>query len=175
MISARTLMWAMQCSPHNLTQSQCIKQGTWLLTRPCRPAGPIVQQCVLTHSHQACQDGRAVVYPTKGPAALYHKFSRGASTVAHAAPDGSANAAPAVLVLGGGVVGLTTAVRLLEAMPGLDVTLVAEKFMGDTTSNGAAGVWQPYKLSDTPPELVHRCVEVRARFCGCMCCIPQHG
>nr|XP_053637782.1 D-aspartate oxidase-like isoform X2 [Cherax quadricarinatus] len=49
-------------------------------------------------------------------------------------------------VVGGGVVGLTTATLLQEALTGQEavrVTVVADKFLTDTTSDGAAGVFIP--------------------------------
>lgn len=53
----------------------------------------------------------------------------------------SASAAPTrVAVLGAGVIGLTSALRLLEEVPGLDsVTVIAEKWGRETTSDGAGG------------------------------------
>jgi D-amino-acid oxidase len=48
-----------------------------------------------------------------------------------------------VLVIGGGVSGLTTGVRLLEA--GHSVHLWARALPPETTSNVAAAVWYPYK------------------------------
>lgn len=48
-----------------------------------------------------------------------------------------------VVVVGAGVIGLTTAVRLLER--GFDVTIVADRRQPETTSNVAAGLWYPYK------------------------------
>lgn len=59
-----------------------------------------------------------------------------------------------VTVIGAGVVGLTSALRICEELPGTKVTVIAERFDQDTTSAGAAGLWEPYKLSDTPPELI---------------------
>jgi glycine/D-amino acid oxidase-like deaminating enzyme len=51
-----------------------------------------------------------------------------------------------VCVLGAGVAGLTTAVRIAEEVPGARVQVIAEKWSGDTTTHGAAGLWQPYKV-----------------------------
>lgn len=45
-----------------------------------------------------------------------------------------------ICVLGAGVVGLTCAIQLLEALPNARVTVVAEKVEG-TTSHGAGGLW----------------------------------
>ncbi len=55
-----------------------------------------------------------------------------------------------VIVLGAGVVGLTTAVRLLEA--GCDVRVVADATNEATTSYVAAGVWFPTHVG--PPDKV---------------------
>ncbi|KAK9863509.1 hypothetical protein WJX84_004081 [Apatococcus fuscideae] len=55
-----------------------------------------------------------------------------------------------VCVLGAGVIGLTTALRTRQELPHLSVTLVAEDFGVNTTSQGSGGLWEPYKLSDTP-------------------------
>ena len=57
-----------------------------------------------------------------------------------------------VAVLGAGIIGLSTAVCLQEADPSLDITIIAEKFSPDTTSDGAAGIWSPLFLGDTPAE-----------------------
>jgi D-amino-acid oxidase len=49
-----------------------------------------------------------------------------------------------VAVVGAGVMGLTSATRLLEL--GLEVTIYAEKFWPDTTSAVAGGQWAPSKV-----------------------------
>jgi len=61
-----------------------------------------------------------------------------------------------IAVVGGGVVGLTSALRILQNVPTSKVTVVAEKFGSDTTSHGAAGVWGPYKMSNTDESLTNR-------------------
>lgn len=48
-----------------------------------------------------------------------------------------------IVVVGAGVIGLTTAVRLLER--GLKVRVVADRLDTGTTSHVAAGLWYPYK------------------------------
>lgn len=77
-------------------------------------------------------------------------------------------ATPHVVVIGAGIIGLSTAVRvqqqLLQRTPAR-VTVVAENWGIATTSHGAAGahtphtiintstagLWEPYYVSDTPP------------------------
>ena len=63
--------------------------------------------------------------------------------------------APHVCVVGAGVIGLTSALRLLEdGPPGIKVTVVAETVCGATsragllTSTGAAGLWKPFTLGE---------------------------
>ena len=59
-----------------------------------------------------------------------------------------------VCVVGAGVIGLSTALRLCQEVKGVQVTVVADTFLADTTSSGAAGLWEPYKLGSTPAELI---------------------
>ena len=47
-----------------------------------------------------------------------------------------------VCVLGAGVIGLTTALRIRQELPHLRVTLVAEDFGVNTTSHGSGGLWE---------------------------------
>ena len=46
-----------------------------------------------------------------------------------------------VCVIGAGVVGLSSAVRIQEELPHCDVTLLADRFSPDTTSDGSGGIW----------------------------------
>lgn len=48
-----------------------------------------------------------------------------------------------IAVVGAGVVGLSTAVRIQETIPRARVTLIADKFEQETTSDGAAGIFRP--------------------------------
>jgi D-amino-acid oxidase len=59
---------------------------------------------------------------------------------------------PTVTIAGAGVIGLTTALRLLEA--GAKVTIVARDLPPHTTSNVAAAFWHPYEAG--PVEAVER-------------------
>ena len=61
-----------------------------------------------------------------------------------------------ICVVGAGVIGLSTAVRLLEDWPpgSCHVTVMADAFNEDTTSDGAFGYWEPYLVGDTPQEKV---------------------
>lgn len=46
-------------------------------------------------------------------------------------------------VIGAGVQGLTTALELQTEFRNADVTILAEKFLSDTTSDVAAGIFRP--------------------------------
>eukprot|EP00794_Sanderia_malayensis_P000291 gene291-917_t len=58
-----------------------------------------------------------------------------------------------VVVIGGGVIGFSTAYVLKKRYPNVDVTLLAELFSPDTCSDIAAGIWEPFVLAETPMEL----------------------
>ena len=55
--------------------------------------------------------------------------------------------APKICVLGAGIVGLTSAVCIQDAVPGADLTLVSEAFSPHTTSDGSAGFWLPFLVN----------------------------
>ncbi|XP_072170296.1 D-aspartate oxidase-like isoform X2 [Diadema setosum] len=61
-----------------------------------------------------------------------------------------------VAVVGAGIIGVATAVNIQALCPDADVTILAEKFSPDTTSDGAAGFVQPYLVVGTPDEDVMR-------------------
>lgn len=59
-----------------------------------------------------------------------------------------------VCVIGGGVIGMSTAYRLLDEIPDVDVTIVSEDYSPNTTGDGSAGYWRPSLLADTPVEKI---------------------
>ncbi|XP_041828415.1 D-aspartate oxidase [Melanotaenia boesemani] len=61
-----------------------------------------------------------------------------------------------VVVVGAGVVGLSTAVCIAETLPFCSVTLVADKFSPDTTSDGAAGILFAAEFPNIPLERQRR-------------------
>ena len=64
---------------------------------------------------------------------------------------------PSIAVVGAGVVGLSTAVRLADALPAARVTLISSSLdFNDTTSAGAGGLWEPFRLGATDPALINR-------------------
>jgi D-amino-acid oxidase len=56
-----------------------------------------------------------------------------------------------IAVVGAGIMGLSSAVRIQEKFPDAEITIIAEKFSPNTTGDGAAGVWGPYLLGTTSP------------------------
>ncbi|MCI4382568.1 hypothetical protein PGIGA_G00016390 [Pangasianodon gigas] len=61
-----------------------------------------------------------------------------------------------VVVIGAGVVGMSTAVCIAEALPFCTVTILAEKFSPDTTSDVAAGILLPKEIPGVPLERQRR-------------------
>ena len=59
-----------------------------------------------------------------------------------------------VCVIGAGVIGVSSAVRVLDLCPGSDVTIVTDEISPNTTSDVAGGFWEPHLLGDTPVELI---------------------
>ena len=59
-----------------------------------------------------------------------------------------------IVVLGAGVVGLSTAINIQKVIPNAKVTVIADKFDEDTTTYGSGGLFVPSQseTSDTPPE-----------------------
>ena len=43
-----------------------------------------------------------------------------------------------------------------QEVGGVAVTLVADSFGRGTTSDGSGGLWEPYKLGDTPAQLINK-------------------
>ena len=59
-----------------------------------------------------------------------------------------------IVIVGGGIIGLTTGLYLKKTFKDLDdVTIVTDKITPNTTADGAAGIWGIYLLTDTPIEL----------------------
>jgi glycine/D-amino acid oxidase-like deaminating enzyme len=48
-----------------------------------------------------------------------------------------------IVILGAGIIGLVTADRLLELDPNLKLTIISEKFLKETTSDGGGGLFRP--------------------------------
>ena len=46
-----------------------------------------------------------------------------------------------VAIVGAGIMGVSTAICLQDEDPSLNLTIIAEKFSPDNTSDGAAGMW----------------------------------
>lgn len=61
-----------------------------------------------------------------------------------------------IAIIGAGVVGLSCATVIQERFPHIPVTIIADKFSPETTSDGAAGLWWPFLLSDTPEEDIYK-------------------
>ncbi|KAJ8306179.1 hypothetical protein KUTeg_005816 [Tegillarca granosa] len=61
-----------------------------------------------------------------------------------------------VCVIGAGVIGLSTAVCIQDRVPSAAVTLIAETFSPNTTSDGSAGFWEPFYPSPIQKDLYRK-------------------
>ncbi|KAK2151360.1 hypothetical protein LSH36_366g04045 [Paralvinella palmiformis] len=61
-----------------------------------------------------------------------------------------------IAVIGAGVIGLSTAYNILDAVPGVEVTIFYESSSPNTTSDVAAGIWTPHLCLNTPAERLMR-------------------
>ena len=61
--------------------------------------------------------------------------------------------AVSICVVGAGVIGLSTALQILQNNPHYHVTIVAEKFASKTTSDAAGAIMEPFGLESTPIDL----------------------
>ncbi|CAF0813329.1 unnamed protein product [Brachionus calyciflorus] len=52
-----------------------------------------------------------------------------------------------IAVIGAGIIGITSACRILDFFPDASITIYAETFSPDTTSDVSAGFWEPYCIS----------------------------
>ncbi|PRD33607.1 UNVERIFIED_CONTAM: Ddo [Trichonephila clavipes] len=65
-----------------------------------------------------------------------------------------------VAVIGGGVMGITSAVVITENLPDVEVTVISDKWSPDTTGDGSAGFWCPYLLGDVPTEVLREWCQI---------------
>ena len=101
----------------------------------------------------------ARVRPSKridGASLLRRRRRRPQATTTRASSSPQPEQRKRVAVIGAGVAGLTSALRLQLAHPAWRVVVLADRLEGETTTSGAAGMWGPYKLSETPPADVLR-------------------
>ena len=55
-----------------------------------------------------------------------------------------------IAVIGAGTIGVSTAYNIIQSIPNVEVTLIADQFSPNTTSDLAAGHWRPHRTGDTP-------------------------
>lgn len=59
-----------------------------------------------------------------------------------------------VVIIGAGIMGLSTAYLLKKSHTEVEVTIIAKSFSPNTTSDGAAGFWEPYLPGLTSEKLI---------------------
>ena len=55
-----------------------------------------------------------------------------------------------IVIVGAGIIGLSTGLCLKKWNKNIDVTIVSDKLTPETTADGAAGIWSIFLLGDTP-------------------------
>lgn len=71
--------------------------------------------------------------------------------------DNKSPSKPHITIIGGGVIGLTSALKILQSFHStVDVTITAQHFVSNTTTAGSGGLWKPYALSSSDPETINR-------------------
>ncbi|XP_075226059.1 D-aspartate oxidase-like [Lycorma delicatula] len=82
-------------------------------------------------------------------------------------------------VLGAGIVGLVSAEEVVKTFPSADVTIIADKFLMDTTSDGAAGLFMPVlynfsaKTDDLTREIIKESYEYYSNFINKNCGVTE--
>ncbi|XP_072396798.1 D-aspartate oxidase [Diabrotica undecimpunctata] len=59
-----------------------------------------------------------------------------------------------VAIVGAGAIGLTTALAIQRKFPNIDITIFTKEVSPHTTSDIAAGLWEPVYLGDTPEDKI---------------------
>ena len=60
-----------------------------------------------------------------------------------------------IAVIGAGVIGLSCAVKIIECFKdNVEIRIFSEKFSPNTTGDGSAGLWGPYKSGHTPEDKI---------------------
>lgn len=57
-----------------------------------------------------------------------------------------------IAVVGGGIIGISSALYAVEQVPGIDITVIGAEFTPNTTGDGSAGFWNPYIFGAIPAE-----------------------
>ncbi|PZC75232.1 hypothetical protein B5X24_HaOG206539 [Helicoverpa armigera] len=61
-----------------------------------------------------------------------------------------------IVVLGAGVIGVASAVKIKEKYKDCEVVLMSSEFSPNTTGDGSGGLWYPYLCGDTPTKLIEK-------------------
>jgi len=73
-----------------------------------------------------------------------------------------------VVVVGAGIIGTTSAFRLKTKYPSVELSIVAAELSPHTTSDIAAGWWEPHLDPDTPPDRVNRWAQETYNLCAAL-------
>lgn len=78
------------------------------------------------------------------------------------------------LILGGGINGLSCAMRLSDAFPNAVIQILAESFSPNTTSDIAAGLWGPYLLGQNDDQVCRYVIEPETPYPDEFCILILH-
>jgi phytoene dehydrogenase-like protein len=73
-----------------------------------------------------------------------------------------------IAIIGGGVNGLASGVRLQKAVPQIHVQIIAELTGDDTTSRGAGGLWKPFSLVEYCKHMLSQRLSYLRRSSNCI-------
>lgn len=59
-----------------------------------------------------------------------------------------------IAIIGAGINGASTGYLLKCRYPSVNVTIISKTFSPNTTSDGAAGFWEPLMAGNTPEDLI---------------------
>ena len=69
-----------------------------------------------------------------------------------------------IAVIGGGIVGVSSAYLIQKHIPHAKITIIADKFTPETTSDNVAGLWTPY-IVGSDENLAYKWVKATYDFC----------
>ena len=71
-------------------------------------------------------------------------------------------------MVGAGIIGTTTAFRLKKKYPDVELSVVADQLSPNTTSDIAAGWWEPHLDPDTHPQRVRKWARETYNLCAAL-------
>ena len=80
-----------------------------------------------------------------------------------------------IAVIGGGIIGTTSAMAIIDSIPNIEITLISEKFSPNTTSDGSGGLIFPYIRGNTDPKRFNKWVSDTIKYLNQQFMSPNAG